>query len=98
VRPRYPQLEAHLSALDLLPVKTLCAFCDWWCEGSALECRESAAEHRAEAHADRTFTRTLRKGSHLQSFRQPKLKKAEMEEIYAERDKRAKLIGIEITD
>jgi hypothetical protein len=98
VRPQFTELEAHYSAMDLLPLKTLCAFCEWSCEGSALECRERAAQHRAKAHPEAVNTRTVRKGTHLKSFRQPKLKKKEMEEIYAERDKRAKLIGIEITD
>ena len=98
MRPQFRELEAHFSALDLLPLRTLCAFCEWSCEGSAVECREKAVQHRAEAHADMDLTPTKRKKSQLRSFRQPKLKRQEAEEIYAERDRRAKLIGIEISD
>ena len=98
MRPRFRELEAHFDAMDLMPLRTLCAFCGWSCEGSALECREKALQHRSEAHADMDLTPTKRKRNQLRRFRQPQMRKAEAEEVYAERDKRAKLIGIEITD
>ena len=96
-RPQFLELQAHLDAMDLIPLRTLCVFCEWSCEGTTAQCRESALQHRLQAHPD-LIENTVRKRSHLKSFRQPRLKQNEWKEVYAERDKRAKLLGIEISD
>ena len=83
--------------MDALPLKTLCALCPWSYEGSALDGRERAAQHRALVHPELKVKRR-RPGRHLKSFNQPKLNTQDWKEVYAERDKRAKLLGIEITD
>jgi hypothetical protein len=82
--------------MDSLPLRTLCSLCGWEYLGTALEGREQAVRHRAQAHPEIVFKRK-RPGRHLKSFVQPKLNKQDWLEVYAERDKRAKLLGIEIS-
>jgi hypothetical protein len=95
LRPQHTHLDAHLALMDQLPLRTLCSFCGWSCEGTTLECREKAIEHRAQAHPD-LVVRRRRPGGGLNSFRQPTLSKADWKEVYAERDRRAKLLGIDL--
>lgn len=82
--------------MDALPLRTLCALCGWVYEGSALDGREKSIQHRLKKHPDLKVTRR-RPPSHLKSFRHAKLKPLDVAEIYGERDKRAKLIGIDIS-
>ena len=81
--------------MDALPLRTLCALCSWVYEGDALSGREKAAQHRSLAHPELVLKRK-RPGRHLTSFRQPRLNKAEWKEVYDERDKRARLLGIDL--
>ena len=83
--------------MDTLPVTERCLFCDWTWDGVVSEGRSEAIAHRLDAHPEVKPARRMRRGSHLRSFRQPKLKQVDLDEIYGERDKRARLLGIEIT-
>lgn len=49
---RAPIIRAEEQARDdLLPARALCCLCDWpGYEGTAIECRLAAAQHRADAH------------------------------------------------
>ena len=95
MKPRHPNVEAEQAYRDALPCRTLCALCGWEYLGTALEGREKAAQHRRRRHPKLIIQRR-RPGRHLSTFAQPKLKKEDWAEVYAERDKRAKLLGIEI--
>ena len=97
MRPQHPNVAEFEARMDALPLRTLCALCPWVYEGSALDGREKAAQHRSLAHPEIRVKRR-RPGRHLKSFHQPLLNKAEWGEVYAERDKRAALLGIEITE
>lgn len=81
--------------MDALPLRTLCALCGWIYEGTALDGREKATQHRLKAHPEIKPTRRG-PGRNLKSFRQPKLTTQDMTDILVARDKRAKLLGIEI--
>ena len=83
--------------MDALPVTQRCLFCRWKWSGIAAEGREKALQHRLQAHPELVISRR-RPGRHLNSFRQAKLKKEDWADVFAERDKRAWLLGIEIED
>jgi hypothetical protein len=42
----------HQTAIDNTPITTLCAFCPWTYEGTALEGRELAKGHRRVHHPE----------------------------------------------
>jgi len=95
LKPRHPNIEAEILRMDALPVKQSCLFCTWIYEGTAVDGRTEAIAHRLEVHPEikpkrRPPTRNL------QSFRQPRLKTEDREEIFTERDRRAKLLGIDV--
>lgn len=83
--------------MDALPVRQSCLFCTWTWQGTALEGRTEALTHRLQAHPEVKVTRR-RPGRHLQSFRQAKLTKEDKIDILSERDKRAALLGIDLTE
>jgi len=95
VRHHHPNVEEEVRRMDALPLRTLCALCGWVYEGSALDGREKAIQHRLKKHPDLKVTRR-RPPSHLKSFRQSKLKPEDVQEIFTERDRRAKLLGIDV--
>jgi hypothetical protein len=82
--------------MDALPLRTLCAFCEWSYEGSAADGRQEAVQHRLRAHPEANVKR--RPTRHLQSFRQPRLSKEHWDEVQEERSKRAWLLGIDLVD
>jgi hypothetical protein len=97
VRPQvYPALEAHYQAMDLLPLRTLCAFCEWEYTGTALEARQEAYRHRSEHHPERR--NTLRKQSNLRSFRQVRMSAEQKAEIDGARTKRVRLLGLDVVE
>ena len=97
MKPKHTDLDAHLALMDQLPLRTSCAFCGWSCEGSALECREKAVQHRLRAHPEAVKLTKRRRGNH-KGYAQQRLTKTDWKEIYAERDKRAFLNGIEVAE
>ena len=88
------------AAWEQIPVVLRCAFCtDWAWEGPSGPGREIALQHRTEAHPETFRVKSKRrKQPHLSSFRQAAMKKDEREEVYAERDRRARLHGLDITE
>ncbi len=75
---------------------TRCAFCDWQYAGTCIEGREAATEHRQTVHPDlRPKRRPRAFRSSLTTFRQ-NLSKEDVEEIEVERQKRARLIGLDL--
>lgn len=96
MKPRHPSLIEYEQRMDALPVTERCLFCPWEWEGTALEGRTEALTHRLRVHPEVKPTRRKR-GGHLQSFRQSRLKKADWEEIYAERAKRALVTGVDLS-
>ena len=95
MKPRHPNLEEMDRHFDGLPVREGCLFCDWEWWGSALEGREQYLRHRTLAHPEIKPARR-RPGRHLKSFRQMRLKDEDVADILAERNKRARLLGIAI--
>lgn len=95
MKPHHPGVLEYEARMDALPLRTSCTLCPWVFEGSALDGREKAAQHRSLSHPELVFKRK-RPGTNLKSFRQPHLNKAEWKEVYEERDKRAKLLGIDL--
>lgn len=95
-KPIHKNVEEEIRRMDALPIKQACVFCTWTWTGSALEGRTEAIEHRLAAHPE---IKPARRGPsrNLRSFRQPALKSEDREEIFVERDKRAKLLGIDVT-
>ena len=96
MRPKHTNLEQYEALMDALPVKEACLFCEWEYLGTVLEGREEALAHRRAVHPERVKRR--KHSRNLMSFRQRRLDKEEQAEIYAERDKRARLLGIEISE
>ena len=96
MRPKHPNMEAYDRQMDALPVREQCLFCTWRWEGTAAEGRIEALTHRLQAHPE-VVVKRRRPGRHLKSFRQPVLNKADWSEVYAERDKRAALLGIDLS-
>lgn len=80
-----------------LPIVERCLFCEWEWQGTAAEGQTEALTHRLQRHPEIKYKRP-RPGRHLKGFRQPKLQADDWKEVYAERDKRARLVGIEIVD
>jgi hypothetical protein len=95
VRPKQTHLEEHLTLMDQLPLRTLCAFCGWTCEGTAAVCRERALQHRSRRHPEAIHKR--RYNRNLKSFRQPKLSEEQTTELNVERFKRARLTGVDLS-
>ena len=95
MRTPTPHLDAHFAQMDELPVHQRCLFCTWEWEGTAVEGRTEALTHRLSAHPEINPPRR-RPGRHLKSFRQPRLKAEDWVEVYTERDKRARLLGIDV--
>ncbi len=83
--------------MDEMPVVERCMFCTWVWQGTAAEGRTEALQHRLEAHPEVRPARR-RPGRHLNSFRQARLKGEEWADILSERDKRAKLLGIDLSE
>lgn len=81
--------------MDALPVTERCMFCNWEWQGTAAEGRTEALAHRLQAHPEVKPPRR-RPGRHLKSFNQPRLKKQDWDDVFAERDKRARLLGIDL--
>jgi hypothetical protein len=52
----------HQAAIDNTPITTLCAFCTWTHEGTALEGREHAQKHRRKHHPEAKPTTRRRVG------------------------------------
>lgn len=96
MRPQHPNVEEYEARMDALPLRTLCALCEWVYEGNALDGREKAIQHRLKIHPEIKPKRRP-PSRNLQSFRQPRLKTEDREEIFTERDKRAKLLGIDVS-
>lgn len=94
-RPPHPNILEFEERMDALPVKEMCLFCDWEFEGTVAEGRTAALRHRRRHHRARCKPRRLSRN--LKSFHQPKLHKEQEDEIMAERDKRAFLIGIDLS-
>lgn len=88
------------AAYERMPVVLRCAFCpEWRWEGECVEGREMALQHRREAHPETFRIKSkLRKRTHLSTFKQFAMKKDQREEIYAERDRRARLHGIDVSE
>ena len=63
-------------------------------QGTALEGREEAYRHRLLTHPERAQKR--RTGRNLKSFHQPRMGQEQRDEIWEARDKRARLLGIDI--
>lgn len=97
MRPRNnPNIELYEQQMDEIPVKERCLFCRWTFSGTAVEGRHAALAHRLEKHPEVKPARR-RPGRHLTSFRQAKLTAEDRADIYQERDKRAYLLGIEVS-
>ena len=97
LRPKHPQMEAHDRQMDALPVVERCLFCSWRWSGTSAEGRERAREHRLQAHPE-VIVKRRRPGRHLKSFRQVKLTKEDLSDIFSERDRRAALLGIDLSE
>jgi hypothetical protein len=74
-----------------------CCFCSWVYEGNAVEGRSEALAHRLSVHPE-VKVRRRRPGRHLKSFRQPKLKKDDWQDIAVERTRRAYLHGLDLEE
>lgn len=94
-KPIHKNMNEHDRQMDALHVIQRCLFCTWTSSGTALEGRTEAIAHRLKAHPE---IKPARRGPtrNLRSFRQPALKSEDREEIFVERDKRARLLGISI--
>ena len=95
MKPSHPNIEAFEAQMGALPVTQRCLWCDWIYEGTALEGRTVAVAHRLEAHPEIKPKRRP-PSRNLKSFRQPTLKSEDRDEIFIERDRRAKLLGITV--
>ena len=89
--------DSEEAARDAAKMRTACAFCEWVFEGTAVECREEAAAHRAQAHPEAAKKRP-RSRSALHTFRHPDMDEEHRIEIQNERLKRARLHGVEIEE
>jgi hypothetical protein len=87
--------QAEDERYEALPVTERCLLCEWSYLGTALEGRERALRHRLELHPEMTGKRRMPRRN-LGSFRQVNLTPEEEEEILSERDKRARLLGVEL--
>jgi hypothetical protein len=81
--------------MDALPIMQRCLFCTWAWEGTALEGRTRAIAHRLKDHPE-IKPALRRNGRNLKSFRQSRIKPEQALEISTERDKRARLLGIDV--
>jgi len=88
-------LQAEEEARDSAALLTLCAFCEWTYTGTALEGREEALQHRAEAHPQARRKRRSH-NRHLSHFRQPRITVEDQEDIVKEIRKRAFLNGVDL--
>jgi hypothetical protein len=75
--------EEQQANIDNAPLTTRCALCDWSYEGTALEGRELAKNHRTEHHPDVKQTRRRRQSlrrwtSKQEEFRTEGLAKAKV--------------------
>ena len=95
VKPRHPNVEEYEARMAALPIIQRCLFCTWVYEGTALQGRTAALAHRLSAHPE---IKPKRRGPsrNLKSFRQPTLKSEDRDEIFTERDRRARLLGITV--
>jgi hypothetical protein len=88
--------EQETAAFDSLPVVTRCMFCPWQWEGSALEGRTIALDHRLTAHPDvRPRQRRHNRATFNPSFQ---LHPLDHEEIQTERVRRARLHGVTLEE
>jgi hypothetical protein len=87
--------KAELERALTQPVLSRCAFCEWTWEGPLSVGREKAVQHRLKAHPE-VKPKRRRPMRNPRSYIQPELKREDVEEINAERRKRAYLIGVEI--
>lgn len=90
----YRQREAERIAAE--PLLLRCAFCEWSYQGTVASGPEKAAQHRLEAHPELAVERRRRTRS-LKRFRAADLSEQDVAEIDAERQRRARLIGIELS-
>jgi len=89
----YRALEAARSAV--MPLRTACESCGWFFEGTTSEALEKAREHRAEKHPEIVYRRP-RPVRNLKQFRTPSLTSQDEAEIETERQRRAKLTGVDL--
>lgn len=85
--------EREAEARDNAITEARCMWCeDWIVYGTAKECREASAEHRATEHPDaiQPSRRHVKKGS----WKSPPLSKDDYEAVENERRKRMYLLGI----
>lgn len=79
---------------DKMPLRSACALCEWEYLGTTAEGREQALHHRLEAHPE-TLKRRRPPARHLKGFRQTLLNEEEQAEVMAEKNRRARLLGID---
>ena len=89
--------QREAETRDAAETLTRCAFCpEWFHIGSASEGRERATEHRLEAHPEIRRSRRRRTSRSLLRFRSPEMHEEEVAEIEAERQKRARITGVDL--
>lgn len=90
----YRRREAERIAAE--PLLLRCSFCEWSYQGTVGSGPEKATQHRLEAHPEVVVERRRRTRS-LKRFRASELSEQDVAEIDAERQRRARLIGIELS-
>jgi len=87
---------AHQEWVDRQHSITFCLFCDWSCEGTAAETREAASKHRASNHPEAKTRSRRGRNIHWPKHRKDAwLETQHAEEVEAERQRRARLHGID---
>jgi hypothetical protein len=97
---RYPMSEARQREwehYEAMPLKALCAFCDWSFEGPTAKSREEALKHRTKKHPETlNYRRSRKQQRKLSSFRYVSLDQQDIKEVEEERKRRAFLNGIDL--
>ena len=86
------------ASRDNALMKTGCLLCDWGYEGTAADCRTEATAHRLQAHPEIIPKRFRKTRVALHTFQRPNLDEEDRSDIEHERQRRARLHGVEIED
>ena len=93
-----PSRQREAERRDATETLTRCSFCpEWFHIGPALAGRERAAEHRLQAHPEIRRSRRRRTSRSLLRFRSPEMHEEEVAEIEMERQKRARITGVDLS-
>ena len=89
--------QKEMEQYDNQPATFSCAFCKWSFTGKVKDARAKAQAHREKKHPETLLVRSpRRRGRALSTFRYARMDDQSIQEIEAERQKRAFLNGVEL--